>query len=430
MVNLMSDKKGHNFTAALHPAVAAKYRSMAGLPPNATQADGDLVTLVSAVIESNKELHEDFIEGMQVSNQRVNELQARLQSAEQLLVAGPGGGYVGYPTDMGTNNLAATLTQEVESNHQFSALRQWTPGAACRLEARQGIHAALTNSGSGGEGTTAIPRQPEQSGYYGEPQAPLNLIQVLPVRTTDRDSVEFIQITSTGEASEQLKEGDEKEEIDFSGTKRTVEIVTVAAHTTASKQVLNDHAALTSEVDRVIRYKLMSRLENQLINGDGTPGRITGLLANAIIFTPAYAPTISDNAADKIGEALTTMKQQGLNPNLVLMNPMDWFMIQVMKTETEKNYIFGSPTVPIPPSIWNTIVVVSHSMPINRALCIDTSHVTLLDRETPSVVMSNSHKDYFTRNLVAILGELRAGLEVRDLRAVRLVFVNQTSSSE
>lgn len=54
-------------------------------------------------------------------------------------------------------------------------------------------------------------------------------------------------------------------------------------------------------------------------------------------------------------------------------------------------------------------------------------HVSVLDREQPSVMLSNSHKDYFTRNLVAILGELRAGLEVRDGFAVYRMDLNASS---
>lgn len=64
------------------------------------------------------------------------------------------------------------------------------------------------------------------------------------------------------------------------------------------------------------------------------------------------------------------------------------------------------------------MVVSTASMPEGEAMTIDTSFTTVLDREAPSVLLSNSHKDYFTRNLVLILGELRAGLEVLDTAAI------------
>lgn len=60
---------------------------------------------------------------------------------------------------------------------------------------------------------------------------------------------------------------------------------------------------------------------------------------------------------------------------------------------------------------------------------LDTAYITILDREAPDVMVSNSHKDYFTRNLVLILGELRAGLEVLDGQAIYLVDLEDTTSS-
>ena len=133
----------------------------------------------------------------------------------------------------------------------------------------------------------------------------------------------------------------------------------------------------------------------------------------------AYAPVVGETVADIIGEALQAQSNDGYQPNLVLMNPLDWFRLQITRNnETDEEYLFGSPTLPLPPSLWNTRVVTPASMPAGTVLTIDTSFVTVLDREQMSVMASNTHADYFIRNLVAILGELRAGLEILDTRAV------------
>ncbi|UPG91060.1 phage major capsid protein [Luteibacter aegosomaticola] len=89
-----------------------------------------------------------------------------------------------------------------------------------------------------------------------------------------------------------------------------------------------------------------------------------------------------------------------------------------MWSEDDEEYVFGSPTVPVPPALWNTSIVTTPSVSPGSALTIDTSFTTVLDREQTSVVASDSHADYFVRNLVALLGELRAGLEVLDMNAV------------
>ncbi len=228
--------------------------------------------------------------------------------------------------------------------------------------------------------------------------------------------MEFIQFSGTGEAAEQEHEGDTKAELEFEGTPARAEIVTIAGWTTASKQALSDAPALQSQIDRVIRHKVLAKLEDRLINGVGGQGKINGLWNQPI----ALVPTIGETPADMIGEALVTMANDGYVPNLVLMNPVDWFRLQITrKNDTDDEYVFGSPTAPAAPSLWNTRIVPTRSVAARRVMTIDTSLVTVLDREQMSVVLNNTHADYFVRNLVAILGELRAGLEILDTAAVR-----------
>ncbi|MDF1693983.1 MAG: phage major capsid protein [Zhongshania sp.] len=284
-----------------------------------------------------------------------------------------------------------------------------------------------TNSTSNESGATSddsyIAGQAERRGFVNEAQRPLRLLDALPSRPTISDSVEFIQLGSTGDASEQVNEGDEKAEIDVDGELATANIVTIAAHTTASRQVISDHSTLQGAIDRIVTHKLLSRLEHQIINGVGGQGKINGLLAQAV----AFIPTIGVTPADIIGESLTRQADNGYVPNLVLMNPLDWFRIQITKSTTDEEYIFGSPTMPVPPALWNASIIRTPSVPEGTVLTVDTMFATVLDREAPSVMLSNSHKDYFTRNLLAILGELRAGLEVLDVFAVYKISIEASS---
>ncbi|MOA37779.1 hypothetical protein D3C78_1594010 [compost metagenome] len=59
---------------------------------------------------------------------------------------------------------------------------------------------------------------------------------------------------------------------------------------------------------------------------------------------------------------------------------------------------------------------------------MDPAYVTVLDRQKTDVMISTSHNDYFTRNLVLILSECRAGLEVLDGFAVYQVSLDGQSA--
>lgn len=346
----------------------------------------------------------------------LKKVNARIGELEQEFARTPDGSTFARSAQPSIGVLAM---QQIEENSQaqaaFSTLEAWNAGT-CRVNLKAGIRAALTNDGVGQAGDKSVPRQPEQRGFVIEVARHPRLLDVLPSRPTSRDSVQFIQLMSQGDAAEQLKEGDEKAEVDFEGTPQTANIVTIAAHTTASRQVLSDHSALQGAIDMVIRRKLLARLENQIVNGPGGEGRINGLRNQGTVFVP----TIGKTPADIIGESLTRQADRGYMPNLVLVSWMDWFRLQITKKGADdQEYVFGSPTMPVPPTLWNTLVVPTSTLPEGEAMTIDTAFTTVLDREAPSVLLSNSHKDYFTRNLVLILGELRAGLEVLDKAAIQ-----------
>lgn len=377
-----------------------------------TDINAAIKPLVDGISAATKQVEEQG----KTQATELKKVNARIGELEQEFARTPDGATFARGAQPSIGVLAI---QQIEENSQaqasFSTLEAWNAGT-CRINLKAGIRAALTNDGVGQAGDKSVPRQPEQRGFVIEVARQPRLLDALPSRPTSRDSVGFVQLASEGDAAEQLKEGDEKVEVDFEGTPQTVNIVTIAAHTTASRQVISDHPALQGAIDMVIRRKLLTRLENQIVNGPGGEGRINGLRNQGNIFVP----TIGKTPADIIGESLTRQADRGYMPNLVLVSWMDWFRLQITKKGADdQEYVFGSPTMPVPPALWNTLVVPTSTLPEGEAMPIDTAFTTVLDREAPSVLLSNSHKDYFTRNLVLILGELRAGLEVLDKAAIQ-----------
>lgn len=381
-----------------------------GSPPES------LLNQITAGVEDNNRvmsaLGDSVREYRRSTEQSVGELSARLQHIEQVVA---GGSTISMGRTGTGQSVGAMFVQGIDDNTAFAHLRDGNQGT-CRLNTVAGIKAALINEPEeGGEsGNTYIPSQAERRGFILPGQRLARLLDVLPSRPTESDAVEYIQLNATGDAAEQEREGDETAEIDADGVLRRAEIVTISANTTASKQVLADHGSLLAKINQLFTYKLLAKLEDRLINGVGGQGKIDGLLNLAALF----APTIGTTPAEVIGEALVRQADAGYLPNLIILNPMDWFRIQITKNNVEGEYIFGSPTMPVPPALWGTQIIATPSMPEGKGMSVDTAFVTVLDREKAGVLLSNSHKDYFTRNLVAILGELRAGLEVTDAAAL------------
>lgn len=369
---------------------------------------------------------------LKIHGQERREINVRLQAIEQAIAmrAVNGGDFNGAAEGVGAPAVAALGEDPVFAAASQAATRNQKLGAlSCRVNLDQSIRAALTNEGAGSSDGSTYPTAPYRNPNISTgARRPLRLLDALPYRPIASDTFEYVQLNSTGDASEQDLEGDEKAEVDFDGVLLSGSIATIAAHTTASKQVLADAAGLRGAVDLVMGYKVLSRLEHQLINGTGGQGKIKGLMEHATPFVP-HMTIRFPNRADRIGECIVAQRNNGYLPNLILLNPNDWFLLSVSKSE-DGEYLFGSPTAPMGEVIWNGTVVASPSVPEGEGLTIDTRFTTVLDREQMSIMVSNTHKDYFTRNLVAILGEMRAGLEVTDARAVyQFDFDGEASSS-
>lgn len=398
------------------------FDALAGTQLLAIGADGMLIAPVAAAAlpEAIKaeldNLRERVVEP-------IHDLQARMQHTEQMLAKmGTEGVHIANGASSAPS-IGRQVTAKMAEDSDYQAAseavsRGMKPGRmSCRVNLDGSIRAALVNEGRGNVGDTEYPRFIERNSNVPLVLPRLRLLDALPSRPVTGDAVEFIQLTATGEAAEQVLEGDLKAEIDMEGTLHTANIATIAAWTSASRQVLSDTNGLASKIDTLIRYKVLGKLEGLLVNGVGGNGKILGLIPQAT----AFAPTIGQKPADRIGESLVSQAEDGYQPNLVVMNPLDWFRLQITRTNTtDDEYVFGSPTSPIAPSLWNTTVVATPHMTEGQALTIDTSFVTVLDRQQASVLVATEHADYFVRNLIAILGELRAGLEVTDTRAVNI----------
>ena len=355
------------------------------------------------------------------ADQRMNGLQANMQGIEQKLAMLEHGGS-GISLRSGGPAAGEKAVKMMLEDSDFKSLALRAEGGMSvgafdvRVKVGGGIRNAIVNENGTSGVSSTFPAQPERTGIFGPVLPHLTLIDALPHRPTTRDSVEFVQVGVTGNAGVQESEGAEKEELEFNGELETAQIVTIAGHTTASTQVLADVPALEQLINNVLSQKVRLKLENQLMNGSGIGQNIDGLLMQAA----AILPTIATTPADAYGEVMLRMADEGFSPSLAIMNPLDWYqLLLTRKSAVDQSYVFGSPIMPIPPALWNTRVVLTSTIAEGNGLVIDPGFVTVLDRELVSVAVSRHHKDNFTRNLITILAELRAGLEVTNQNALR-----------
>ena len=259
---------------------------------------------------------------------------------------------------------------------------------------------------------------PDYTGIY-EPlgRFPLNVLGLVARRTTTSDLVEFVrqtrQVTEaapTPEANVKYPSGATGE---ITGTKPqghmnfervTAPVRTIAVYVGATKRALADASQIRGIIDQELRDDLQEELENQIINGNGVGENMTGVLNTANILVQAFAA----NMLQTTRQAITTLEVAGRStPTAWVFNPVDWETIELTQ-DANLRYYFAGPFGLGPRTLWGYPVVTSQTLPPGAALIADWRKAVLWDREQASISVTDSHDDWFIRNLIAILAELRA----------------------
>lgn len=186
-------------------------------------------------------------------------------------------------------------------------------------------------------------------------------------------------------------------------------VQTIASWIPIHRNMLEDVAYLDSLITQQLFIELRLRLEEQILSGNGTGSNLTGILNVSGIGTQAKG---SDTVADAIYKAITNVQLTFNQPTGILINPVDWQAVRLSKNAGDGAYVLGSPIVGVPDQLWGLPVISSPVIAQGTALVGDWRQANLWLRNGANVRASDSHKDYFTRNITTLLAELRAAFGV------------------
>lgn len=194
---------------------------------------------------------------------------------------------------------------------------------------------------------------------------------------------------------------------------QNIPIETIAHYIIASRQILADVSRLEAQINSRLVYGLQLALDQQILYGSGVGQDFTGLMVDDQV-TELDAPQDADaGPIDYVRRAITQAQEANYyNVNGVVMGPRDWEAIETAKG-SDKRYVWVSVPDGGQARLWRVPVVVSNAMQAGDFILGDWRlGAALYTREGITVRTSESHADYFVRNGVAILAELRAALGV------------------
>lgn len=256
---------------------------------------------------------------------------------------------------------------------------------------------------------------------------PLTVRDLVSKRRTTSDAVEYVRQSSHTNAAAVVAEatssaaptvvssvvtlnagGGYKPEGSWAFEVVTAAVKTIAEWVPVTKRALADVAQLEGLINDELAADIAEAEEAQILNGNGSGENFTGITATSGIQTQAW----STDLFETVRKGVTLLRTVGrVNPTALVLNPADAEAIDLTK-DGQDRYYYGGPSAIGQRTLWGVPVVESETQTAGTGLMGDFSKAVLWDREQTTVTMTDSHADFFIRNLVAILAEERLAFGV------------------
>lgn len=242
---------------------------------------------------------------------------------------------------------------------------------------------------------------------------PIQVVDTVPTTTTSQTAIKYMQETTFTNNAAEVAEAGTKPEAALALTEVTDPVRKIAVWIPVTEEQLEDVPGVQSYIDNRLTFMVRQRLDSQILVGDGTAPNLSGILDRVGIQTQAKG---ADPTPDAFYKAMTKVRLTGAGnggaiPNAMYMHPNDWQEIRLLRT-TDGIYIWGSPADTGPERMWGLAVVLAEGLTEGTGLVGDTSYLELAVKKGVTLKTTDSHSDYFIKNQLVILAEMRAALVV------------------
>lgn len=350
---------------------------------------------IDAMLKSAGAESKSAVEAAEKAAKELKAMGDRLLEIEQKQAEGIKKGY----------ELPKTLGESFATSEEFKAFAEGRTSKA-RLEIKNTI---TGQSGSPATNSDTIVAPQRQVGIVSGAFRTLRIRDVMPSGTTSSNLVEYTRELAFTNSAAETAEGATKPEAALTFELVSAPVKTIAHWLKLSKQVMDDAPALASYVDTRLRYGVDLRIDQQLLNGNGSGQNIGGLakVGNHTAFTPASG----DNAIDSINRAIYLVAAADYNATAIILNPADWGAIERTKTD-DNAYVFGAP-MKLAPTLWGLPVIATNTMTAGKFMvgAMDVA-AQVWNRQGTTVEMSEADDTNFQKNLVTVRAEARLALAI------------------
>ncbi|WNM69455.1 major capsid protein [Arthrobacter phage Ruchi] len=324
------------------------------------------------------------------------------------------------------------LGLEIVNSAEFKAAMAPFKGGAVPERSRFqtdpiGIKSLFTGGDSSSAGAFVTPEQTGILEMLG--RRPLTIRDLISKRTTGSDTVEYVVQKSHTNNAAPVPEakssgplgdgtggtatavtGGYKPEGAWAFERKTATVKTIAEWVPATKRALADAGQLQGLINDELRKDVAEAEEIQIMTGDGEGENLPGILSTSGIQSQAFDSDLFTTSRKAITKARTVGR---VVPNAFAFNPEDVERIDLARENGATGKFLGAgPFSMGPRTLWGVPVVETEAVAAGEGLLADFTKAVLWDREQTTVTMTDSHADFFIRNMVAVLAEERVAFGV------------------
>lgn len=248
------------------------YTELAKEFARATDNVKEVAEEIKGKMANGEKLSQTAIEKADEALVTMNEIKLRIDDLEQ------------KSARRGSDELAyQSVGQKFAESEQFKRLQADPRGVKnAKIELKANITSATTDA-DGSAGALVNPHRVD--GVVTPPNRRLTVRDLLMDGTTDSNAITYVRETGfTNNANAQAGEGEKKAQSDIKYDDVITNVATIAHFFKTSRQILDDAPQLASQIDGRLLYGLKLKEELQILNGDGTSGRLKGIIPQATAF--------------------------------------------------------------------------------------------------------------------------------------------------
>ena len=273
-----------------------------------------------------------------------------------------------------------------------------------------------------------LPLTPQVLAPVGPVEEQLTIAALFGQGVATQNSIVYLQETTTNtllgnqpysgqsSAAKTTGEGQPKPAVYVDFTKKSVSVEKIAAFLPISDEMLEDEPQIASYINGRLSVFVRQAEEAYLVNK---------LLGSGVATADASDDLGGNNVFDAIAAGILKVQTgAGMDPDAVLIHPVDFWKMAIAKDGTNGGYFSGGPYAAPSRNPWGIRTVVTREAVLGKPLVgAFRSAATVFRKGGLSVEASNSHADYFRKNLTAIRAEERLALVVIRPAAFALVTV-------